>query len=181
MANNAVRSSDEDGRQPSEHRQERQQAASTMRELGIVSRGCKAVGYVNGTTQPAASTASSPTRQSPELALPVQRAEWDGGRVPEVHRAGRGDGDGLDDIRVDRGLHRLSSPIRASGSTPSQRGCSAVGSFCLVSTAQTSGSVPGDVVQVHQDMVQTAESKNVWLVGGGDLVGQFHDQVCSTR
>ena len=25
-------------------------------------------------------------------------------------------------------------------------------------------------------MVQAAEGKNVWLVGGGDLVGQFHDQ-----
>jgi dihydrofolate reductase len=36
--------------------------------------------------------------------------------------------------------------------------------------------VSGDVGPVHQEMVQTAEGKNVWLVGGGDLVGQFHDQ-----
>jgi dihydrofolate reductase len=29
---------------------------------------------------------------------------------------------------------------------------------------------------VHEEMVRTADGKNVWLVGGGDLVGQFHDQ-----
>jgi dihydrofolate reductase len=36
--------------------------------------------------------------------------------------------------------------------------------------------VSGDVGPVHQEMVNAAEGKNVWLVGGGDLVGQFHDQ-----
>lgn len=36
--------------------------------------------------------------------------------------------------------------------------------------------VQGDVAPVHEDMVKTADDKNVWLVGGGDLVGQFHDQ-----
>lgn len=36
--------------------------------------------------------------------------------------------------------------------------------------------VQGDVAPVHADMVTAAEGKNVWLVGGGDLVGQFHDQ-----
>ena len=36
--------------------------------------------------------------------------------------------------------------------------------------------VSGDVARVHKQMVQAAEGKNVWLVGGGDLVGQFHDQ-----
>jgi dihydrofolate reductase len=36
--------------------------------------------------------------------------------------------------------------------------------------------VSGDVGPVHEEMVQAAEGKNVWLVGGGDLVGQFHDQ-----
>ncbi len=35
--------------------------------------------------------------------------------------------------------------------------------------------VSGDVVSVHADMVEAAQGKNVWLVGGGDLVGQFHD------
>ena len=33
----------------------------------------------------------------------------------------------------------------------------------------------GDVRPVHEAMVQAAGGKNVWLVGGGDLVGQFHD------
>jgi dihydrofolate reductase len=36
--------------------------------------------------------------------------------------------------------------------------------------------VSGDVAPVHAEMVQVAAGKNVWLVGGGDLVGQFHDQ-----
>ncbi|WP_276248381.1 dihydrofolate reductase family protein [Haladaptatus sp. YSMS36] len=35
--------------------------------------------------------------------------------------------------------------------------------------------VEGDVASVHAEMVQAAAGKNVWLVGGGDLVGQFHD------
>jgi dihydrofolate reductase len=35
--------------------------------------------------------------------------------------------------------------------------------------------VSGEVVPVHAEMVEAAGGKNVWLVGGGDLVGQFHD------
>jgi dihydrofolate reductase len=35
--------------------------------------------------------------------------------------------------------------------------------------------VQGDVRPVHEAMVQAAGGKNVWVVGGGDLVGQFHD------
>jgi dihydrofolate reductase len=35
--------------------------------------------------------------------------------------------------------------------------------------------VQGDVAPVHVDMVKAADGKNIWLVGGGDLVGQFHD------
>ena len=35
--------------------------------------------------------------------------------------------------------------------------------------------VQGDVAPVHALMVAAAHGKNVWLVGGGDLVGQFHD------
>jgi dihydrofolate reductase len=35
--------------------------------------------------------------------------------------------------------------------------------------------VRGDVRPVHAEMVAAALDKNVWLVGGGDLVGQFHD------
>ena len=35
--------------------------------------------------------------------------------------------------------------------------------------------VHGDVRPVHAAMVAAAAGKNVWLAGGGDLVGQFHD------
>jgi dihydrofolate reductase len=35
--------------------------------------------------------------------------------------------------------------------------------------------VRGDVRPVHAQMKQAAGGKNIWLVGGGDLVGQFHD------
>lgn len=34
--------------------------------------------------------------------------------------------------------------------------------------------VQGDVASVHAAMVKVAGGQNVWLVGGGDLVGQFH-------
>lgn len=36
--------------------------------------------------------------------------------------------------------------------------------------------VHGDVRGVHGDMMKAAGGGNVWLVGGGDLVGQFADQ-----
>lgn len=35
--------------------------------------------------------------------------------------------------------------------------------------------VRGDVRPVHREMTAAAQGRNVWLVGGGDLVGQFHD------
>lgn len=35
--------------------------------------------------------------------------------------------------------------------------------------------VRGDVRPVHAAMREAAGTKNIWLVGGGDLVGQFHD------
>ncbi|MBK7781832.1 MAG: dihydrofolate reductase family protein [Anaerolineae bacterium] len=35
--------------------------------------------------------------------------------------------------------------------------------------------VEGDVRPVHQQMAAAADGKNIWLVGGGELVGQFHD------
>ena len=48
--------------------------------------------------------------------------------------------------------------------------------------------VNGDILPVHHEMTVAAEGKNIWLVGGGDLVGQFYDaglvdelivQICS--
>ncbi|MBY0552030.1 MAG: dihydrofolate reductase family protein [Candidatus Obscuribacterales bacterium] len=35
--------------------------------------------------------------------------------------------------------------------------------------------VKGDVVAVHREMTVAANGANVWVVGGGELVGQFHD------
>lgn len=36
--------------------------------------------------------------------------------------------------------------------------------------------VEGDVAPVHAEMAEAADGKNIWLLGGGDLVGQFHDR-----
>ncbi|WP_100449091.1 dihydrofolate reductase family protein [Glycomyces xiaoerkulensis] len=33
----------------------------------------------------------------------------------------------------------------------------------------------GDVAAVHAEMAEAAGEKNRWILGGGDLVGQFHD------
>ncbi|GAB3284503.1 dihydrofolate reductase family protein [Parahaliea aestuarii] len=33
----------------------------------------------------------------------------------------------------------------------------------------------GDVRQVHREMRVAAKDKNIWIVGGGDLAGQFYD------
>ena len=34
----------------------------------------------------------------------------------------------------------------------------------------------GDVRPVHAEMAAVAAGRNIWLVGGGELVGKFHDQ-----
>jgi dihydrofolate reductase len=52
-----------------------------------------------------------------------------------------------------------------------------------VFTTRTLATVPGadirfargDVRPVHSQMAEAAGGKNIWIVGGGDLVGQFHD------
>lgn len=33
----------------------------------------------------------------------------------------------------------------------------------------------GDVRPIHAEMVRAAGGRNLWIVGGGELVGQFHD------
>ena len=35
--------------------------------------------------------------------------------------------------------------------------------------------VQGDVTPIHASMVEAAAGKNIWIVGGGELVGQFAD------
>jgi dihydrofolate reductase len=35
--------------------------------------------------------------------------------------------------------------------------------------------VKGDVRSVHEDMRSAASGRNIWIVGGGDLAGQFFD------
>lgn len=35
--------------------------------------------------------------------------------------------------------------------------------------------VRGDVRPVHRQMAETARGKNIWLMGGGELVGKFLD------
>lgn len=35
--------------------------------------------------------------------------------------------------------------------------------------------VSGDVATVKSDILAAADGRNVWIVGGGDLAGQFHD------
>src|SRR6056297_1828734 len=36
--------------------------------------------------------------------------------------------------------------------------------------------VNGDVAPIHSEMAKAADGKNIWLIGGGDLVGQFHEK-----
>jgi dihydrofolate reductase len=35
--------------------------------------------------------------------------------------------------------------------------------------------VQGDVRPIHAEMCEAAGTKNIWIVGGGDLAGQFYD------
>jgi dihydrofolate reductase len=36
--------------------------------------------------------------------------------------------------------------------------------------------VKGDVGPIHREMAAAAAGKNIWIVGGGDLAGQFYDK-----
>lgn len=35
--------------------------------------------------------------------------------------------------------------------------------------------VQGDVLEYHKELTKLANGKNIWIVGGGDLAGQFYD------
>ena len=89
----------------------------------------------------------------------------------------RRDGDGRDDLRVDPRPREPAgeSPNAGRSSTPTGR----AGSSATASSRPIPGAdlrfVQGDVAPVHEEMVAAAGSRNVWLVGGGELVGQFHD------
>ena len=63
--------------------------------------------------------------------------------------------------------------IRKNGRTRFPLGYSAVGTYRLSITRMFV--LFRDVAPYHAEMVKAADGKNVWLVGGGDLVGQFHD------
>ena len=55
---------------------------------------------------------------------------------------------------------------------------------CWIFSSRTLQTVPGgdirfvrgDVKPVHEAMRAAAGGKDIWMVGGGDLAGQFHDQ-----
>jgi dihydrofolate reductase len=36
--------------------------------------------------------------------------------------------------------------------------------------------VRGDVLPVHRAMIEVVNDRNIWIVGGGDLAGQFYDR-----
>ena len=140
-----------------------------------LSARCKADGYANAVLH------SQQHRrlhrrlgQLPELALPVQRAEWDGGRDPEfIAQVGA--------MAMGSTTYEWIADYTGFLTDPSKW------EYTVPTWVLSSRELPrvegpdirfvsGDVVKVHQEMVRTAEGKNVWLVGGGDLVGQFHDQ-----
>ena len=102
----------------------------------------------------------------------------DDGSLGRVHRPGRGDGDGRDD--VPNGC----STSTTCSSTPSSGGTSTTTARCWVFThqrparaspASTCGSSPATSRPVYDELVAAANGTDIWVVGGGDLVGQFDD------
>ena len=111
------------------------------------------------------------------MALSVRRDRGNRGRGRRLLPTHRPDwylGHGLDDLRVDiehenllehpeKWLYEAPAWVFSTRELPAVKGTDI-------------HFVQGDVAPVHTDMVKAAAGKNVWLVGGGDLVGQFHDQ-----
>ena len=73
---------------------------------------------------------------------------------------------------------RSCSTIRRSGTSTtatSRAGCSPTGSCPAIPNADIRF-VQGEVRAVHEEMTAAAGGKNIWLVGGGELVGRFADE-----
>ena len=109
-----------------------------------------------------------------ELAV---HAERDDGRADELRRVHRRVGAIAMGRPPTSGSSTTSSqtrtPSSGSGRTTSRAGSSPTGSCrsCPARIEFTSG----DVATVHAEMVAAAGGRNVWIVGGGDLAGQFAD------
>src|SRR5262245_60675429 len=85
-----------------------------------------------------------------------------------THRRRRGARDGRDDLRVDPRPRVGDVALRGS----------VVGVHPLELTVVPDAEielVSGNVGPVHEQMVRAAGARNVWIVGGGDLAGQFAD------
>ena len=92
----------------------------------------------------------------------------------------RRDGDGSDDLRMGRTSTRSCWRSWPTGSEWGNRDIRMLGRSHLVSyrrsPAPTFASSRATSKPVHKEMTAAADGKNIWLVGGGDLVGQFTDR-----
>ena len=74
---------------------------------------------------------------------------------------------------------------RSPPSGTSGTATSPAGSSPIASSPRSPGAdirfVQGDVDTVHKAMTAAADGKNIWIVGGGELVGQFADERPSRR
>ena len=67
-----------------------------------------------------------------------------------------------------------STTSRRNGPTTFHPGSSPIGELTVVPDAQVEF-VSGDVAPVHEELRRAAGERNIWIVGGGDLAGQFAD------
>lgn len=75
--------------------------------------------------------------------------------------------------------HVIKPGSEQPGVWPYEQPCWVFSHHALPAVATAKGAelhfVQGDVRPVHGAMRHAAGARNLWLVGGGDLVGQFHD------